>query len=141
MKIGIVGSEAAKFTPKTEAKAKALIRRLLANADVVVSGHCHLGGIDLWAEEIANEAGLETLIFPPAQLRWEGGYKQRNLQIAHHSDSVYCIAVRALPPNYTGMRFPYCYHCHTSEHVKSGGCWTVKEAIKHGRAGKVYTVG
>ena len=55
MKVGIVGHEAAKFTPETEHAARQIIRTLLATPDaIVVSGACHLGGIDVWAEEIAD---------------------------------------------------------------------------------------
>jgi len=57
MNIGIVGHETAKFTAETEAKARAIIRHLLDHEgtdDVLVSGGCHLGGIDIWAEEEAE---------------------------------------------------------------------------------------
>ena len=64
MNIGIVGHEAAKFTPETEAKAKAIIRDLLSDPlSVCVSGHCHLGGIDIWAEEIADLEGRRSSMF------------------------------------------------------------------------------
>ncbi len=130
MKVGIVGHAADKFTSETEKKAKDVIRTLLNPGDVLVSGGCHLGGIDIWAEEIAKEIGCydPDYIFLPRVLRWEGGYKQRNLKIAHNSDIVHVIVVSEYPPGYEGMRFGYCYHCHTTDHVKSGGCWTGKKA-------------
>jgi hypothetical protein len=127
--VGIVGHEAAKFGSSAEAAAKLVIRELLAPADaVLVSGHCHLGGIDIWAEEIAIETGRydPKLIHPPATTAWENGYKPRNLLIARDSDVVHCLVVDRLPPTWTGMRFPLCYHCGTKDHVKSGGCWTAK---------------
>ncbi len=142
MKIGIVGHEAKKFTPETEAKAKAFILAVLDRPHVsaVVSGHCHLGGIDLWAEEIGRTLGKEVLSFPPANLQWSTGYKPRNLQIAHACDACLCIVVAKLPGNYTGMTFDLCYHCARAgrdgkDHVKSGGCWTVLEAMKLGKPG------
>lgn len=51
MTLGIVGSEQAKFTSETEAKARATIRTLIAQyqSSLVVSGGCHLGGVDLYA--------------------------------------------------------------------------------------------
>lgn len=135
MRVGIVGHEGAKFTPETEAKAREVIRDILRvlvpgadSLDAVVSGHCHLGGIDIWAEEEAKRAGIPTRIYPPKRLTWSGGYKERNLQIAADSDVVHCIVVARLPESYTGMRFEYCYHCKTKDHVKSGGCWTAKRA-------------
>ena len=140
MRVGIVGAEAAKFTPETQAAARALIRSRLSPGDVVVSGKCHLGGIDIWAIEVAKELGLDYTEYPPAYLSWERGYKPRNIQIARDSDQVICVTVRELPPNYVGMRFDYCYHCHTNEHVKSGGCWTVKYAKSIGKEGHVLVV-
>ena len=132
MKVGIVGHAANKFTPETEKKAKEIIRTLLYPGDVLVSGGCHLGGVDIYAEEIAKDLGCydKDYIFLPRIHRWEGGYKQRNLKIAHTSDIVHVIVVKEYPPGYTGMRFGYCYHCHTTDHVKSGGCWTGKKAKK-----------
>jgi hypothetical protein len=123
-KVGIVGSEAAKFTPDTEQAARAAIRRLIEGADLVISGHSPLGGIDWWAIEEAKAAGIATQEFPPLKQTWEGGYKQRNLQI------------KVLPESYRGMRFPKgCYHCKTppEHHVKSGGCWTMMQAARAGK--------
>ena len=129
-RIGIVGHEAKKFTPETEAKAREIICSLLHSNDILVSGGCHLGGIDIWAEEEADKMGLAKQIFLPAINKWEGGYKQRNLKIAYNSDIVHCIVVAEYPEGYDGMKFDYCYHCHTSDHIKSGGCWTAKKAKK-----------
>lgn len=132
MNVGIVGHEAAKFTRVNEALARMIIRVLIAEpGTVVVSGGCHLGGVDAWAEEEALAMERGTLIFRPARLSWEGGYKERNLLIAKHSEIVHCLVVRTLPESYTGMRFPYCYHCRTDAHVKSGGCWTARRCAKH----------
>lgn len=133
MNIGIVGHEAAKFTNTTRATAREVIRRLIDFHGVtVVSGHCHLGGIDIWAEEEADQLGKETLIFPPKELNWANGFKARNIQIAKASDIVHVILVRELPPDYRGMRFKKCYHCDGDktmlDHVKSGGCWTGRYA-------------
>jgi len=131
--VGIVGHEAAKFTPETEAAAKKIIRDLLTPEDaVLVSGGCHLGGIDIWAEEIADELGREKVIFRPEALRWgaPGGYRERNEAIARTSDVVYCIVVKKLPEDFRGRRHTVCYHCGTTTHVKSGGCWTAKKAAQ-----------
>lgn len=143
MRVGIVGSEAAKFTLETEQSARGQIRRLIAGASLVVSGQCHLGGIDIWAIEEAKAAGIPTREYPPAKLSWEGGYKQRNLLIAHNSDMVACITVKELPPSYTGMRFTQgCYHCGTSarHHIKSGGCWTMKQAARAGKRTELVVI-
>ena len=120
VKLGIVGSEAAKFTPVTEVLARAQIRSLIGKhkADIVISGGCHLGGIDKWAIEEAQKLDIGFIEYLPKTLNWEGGYKDRNLRIARNSDSVFCITVKELPKNYTGMRFKLCYHCGTTNHVK-----------------------
>ena len=140
MKVAIIGSEAAKFTPDTERKAKDLIREILAYDEVtaVVSGACHLGGIDIWAEEIADDLRLRKLIFPPRHFRWSGGYRERNLKIARACDVAHCLTLAVLPAAYAGRRFPAgCYHCrdHRPLHVKSGACWTVLKAQTFGKPG------
>ena len=136
MLVGIVGSEGAKFTPETEHKARVLINGLLTRPGVttVVSGGCHLGGIDIWAEQIAGALGLDAIIHKPAKLNWSQGYAPRNRRIARDSDEIHCITLEELPESYKGMRFPFCYHCGTNKHVKSGGCWTMKQAAKLGKS-------
>lgn len=134
--IGIVGHGADKFTPQSEIIAKDMIREIIGTAIlehdkiVVVSGHSPMGGIDIWAEEIAVEMRVDIDIKCPKQLSWYGvyGYRARNLDIAK-SDEVHVILVDKYPPGYAGMRFETCYHCDkhlgkVPDHVKSGGCWT-----------------
>lgn len=143
-KIGIIGSEAAKFTPKAEEEAKRVIRDILNHPGVtLVSGHCHLGGVDIWAEEISKELKQDQIIYPAKVLHWEGGFKERNLQIASAADEIYIISVDTLPEGYKGMRFKSCYHCdrirkknnlYIPNHVKSGACWTAEKGIKLGKA-------
>lgn len=129
MNIGIVGHAADKFTPRTEKLARAVIRELLSPPrSVLVSGGCHLGGVDIWAEEVARELGREVIIFKPRSRNWSTGYKPRNLLIARTSDIVHVIVVREYPVRYRGLRFSSCYHCHVTTHVKSGGCWTARRA-------------
>ncbi len=138
--IGIVGSEEAKFDLRTRREAITVIRRLLRRASKVVSGACHLGGIDRWAADEATKAGIEVVEHAPTALNWPA-YRERNLRIVEDADEVVCITVRELPEGYRGMRFDHCYHCRTDEHVKSGGCWTVKQAIRAGKVGRVVVVG
>lgn len=142
--VGIVGHEQAKFTPETEAKACAWIlnylRGNLDDIDLVVSGECHLGGVDIYAKEIAQACGIPFRGFPPKELSWEKGYKQRNLEIANASDIIFSIVVNKLPEGYVGLRFPKCYHCGTDNHIKSGGCWTLKQALQLGKKGEVVII-
>jgi hypothetical protein len=139
--IGIVGHGRDKFNERTELLAKDIIRDILYNAIktyediVIVSGHSPVGGIDIWAEEIAMELNLLLDIKSPRQMIWDSeyGFKQRNLDIARSSDIVHVILVEKYPDNYTGQKFKLCYHCKTSDHVKSGGCWTGKKAKELGK--------
>lgn len=140
MIIGIVGHEAAKFTPETERLARFSIRAHLKPGDEVCSGASPLGGIDRWAIEEAKKLGLKTKEFPPERWGWQY-FKARNIQIAEYSDKVISIVVKTLPPTYTGMRFKLCYHCGTASHVKSGGCWTARHAGKLGKPFEIVEIG
>jgi hypothetical protein len=142
MILGIVGNEAAKFTRIGEVRARLTLRSLISLPEVkkVVSGGCHLGGIDLWAIEIARDFRKSWQEFRPRNLDWNTGYKPRNMKIAKASDEVHCIVVDELPSSYSGMVFQLCYHCGTKDHVKSGGCWTMKYAMKLGKAGKLHII-
>lgn len=140
MKIGIVGSEGAKFTPLGEAAAKRRICAIVASSDAVCSGECHLGGIDIWAHEAADAQRVPFQPFPPKSRTWNG-YKARNLQIAEWSDLVICITVARLPTGFKeGGWERYCYHCKTDKHIKSGGCWTMHQALEKGKDGYVIVV-
>lgn len=135
MRIGIVGAEAAKFTPLMQSLARKIIRDILAkhskpvpgvyaqSPGYVVSGGCHLGGIDIWAVEEGKAAGWGIIEHLPVTRTWPG-FKARNEKIAQDSDELHVIVVRGYHKDYAGMRFPSCYHCHTQSHIKSGGCWT-----------------
>jgi hypothetical protein len=138
MKLAIVGHAADKFTAATEAVARRAIGWALSlEPDTsLVSGRCHLGGVDVWAEEIADGLGLEKYIFPAVDHQWygRGGYKARNLKIAETCDSLLVIVVERYPLMYDGMRFDGCYHCGgRPRHVKSGACWTANQALKLGK--------
>jgi hypothetical protein len=142
MILGIVGAEGKKFSPEGIQIARLAIRQLLLEhlPSKVVSGACHLGGIDVWAIEEARQEGILTEEFPPKYHDWATGYKPRNLQIVKASDVVACITVARYWDGYVGMRFPSCYHCLTNTHIKSGGCWTMKEAVKRGKVGQLVVV-
>ena len=134
MILGVVGHAADKFTPETEALARRAILAALARhrPSAVVSGGCHLGGVDIWAEQLARALGIPVTVHAPRVHAWAapGGYRDRNLKIAREADRVLCVAVRDYPPGYAGMRFPACYHCRGRNpcHVKGGGCWTAWQA-------------
>ena len=140
VKLGIVGHAQEKFTFGTELKARQEIEKAIKhhNPEVVISGRSPMGGVDIYAEEIAAKLGVPTKIYQPEIHKWDGsyagkiGFKQRNLQIAEHSDVVLVVVLKTLHPSYKGMKFNGCYHCGTRnpEHVKSGGCWTAWKCRK-----------
>lgn len=148
MNHGIVGNEAAKFTLRTERLAREVIRGILHDPlSTLVSGHCHLGGVDIYAEEEAQKLGREMIIHAPEKRQWQpNGYKERNLRIVEDSHTVHNIVVAELPVDFRGRRHPYCYHCYifgppaTDGHVKSGGCWTALKAMDRGRKAIWYTI-
>jgi|307.fasta_scaffold14015_5 hypothetical protein len=142
MIVGIVGSEAAKFTRLGEQESRRRIRRLLKKEGVteVVSGACHLGGIDIWAVEEARKLGIEVTEYPPEKHSWEF-YRKRNIQIAKRAHKVLCFTVRTLPKNFRRRGWEgFCYHCQTTKHIKSGGCWTTKYARRLGKIGVTLVV-
>jgi hypothetical protein len=149
--IGIIGHGADKFTYKTEQMARATIAHILRESLrnlpigeklIFISGHSPVGGIDIWGEEIAKDCGFKLDLKIPKQHKWDAeyGYKQRNIDIAKSSDEVHVILVDKYPPNYKGMRFGSCYHCNTFDHVKSGACWTGKQAKKLGKKVIVHII-
>lgn len=135
MIIGIVGAEEAKFTTESKAKAIEIIRELLIRSNVTgfSSGACPKGGVDVWAEEIVDALNSHRMvqiskhIFSPKSNDWETGFKPRNIDIATISDELHCITPKLLPDG----KPLFCYHCKTDEHVRNGGCWTLKYAVKH----------
>lgn len=136
MKLGIVGHAQEKFTSATETEARRAIRVAIRtrNPDAIVSGHSPMGGVDIYAEEIAADMGIPTIIHAPKSRRWDGpdGFKARNLRIAEDSDEVLVVVCRSYPAGFKGMRFADCYHCkgRNPPHIKSGGCWTAWKAPK-----------
>jgi hypothetical protein len=151
VRLGIVGSEGAKFTPETEALARAAIRDLFTkyNPRKVVSGGCHLGGIDIWAVKEARALGIPTEEYKPDIQQWAPanryGYKARNEDIVKNSDVVVCITLDKLPASFTGPDYGECYHHKgalsvRSTHVKSGGCWTMELAKRKGKHGELVVI-
>lgn len=150
MILGIVGHAQDKFTPETEELARRAIRGAIIHYEpnLVVSGACPMGGVDLYAMEEAGKLGVAFRDFPPAVNRWEGtieqpGFHQRNIQIAEASDVVLSFVLTTFPPSFNARKFPFCYHHRdeqewhkTHPHIKSGGCWTAKYARSIGKVGK-----
>jgi hypothetical protein len=145
VKVAIVGSELKYWTEKSETLAIMNIHNILVrhatshdfrDGDIwmpyevtMVSGGCPKGGVDIWAEIIADELGIKKEIYrpevnqwndymetypcAPPNVRWLSGYKSRNLQITKACDVLYCIDPKG--------------------RTRSGGRWTLEQAKKLGK--------
>jgi len=120
MKLAIVGARESKWTPEKKVKVKEIIRGILTDdgVELLISGGCPKGGVDIWAEEIANELGITTAIFNPTENQWEY-YKLRNMLIAHSCDELVCIEPKG---------------------IKGGGSWTLNYAESIGKKIKLIEV-
>lgn len=128
MKIGIVGSREKYWLPEQRKKAvkeikKALfkhMRNLVGGYDtypdkqsvMLVSGACPYGGVDIWAEVIADLYDIPKQIFPPTENR-RAAFFARNIQIAEECDVIYCFQPEQRP--------------------KGGGTWTLNQAEQIGK--------
>ena len=135
IKIAIVGCEESKWTNSQRVDAKEEIESIIfkhCHRDferthkqcseekmIIVSGHCPKGGVDIWAEEIADELGIKKEIYPAEVNQWNDeightsisirqshlkkGYRSRNIQIAEAipmppNGVLYCIVpLRPIP--------------------------------------------
>lgn len=111
----------------------------------LVSGGCHKGGVDIWAEIIADAIGVPKKIYLPDIHRWEDdkepmiprwgmfkvlkGYKTRNMEIGDNCNVLYCFEPESVLYDSkrtvlgdNGLRGRW-----------SGGCWTYNYAKKQGK--------
>lgn len=114
-KIVIVGSEQKKWTKDKETICRALIHMLMeAQPEALyISGECHLGGVDQWVKEIAQNLNKRYRGYPPKKNSWYY-YKKRNIQMAKEGN----LVIDLEPEGFT-----------------SGGTWTVKYAKSIGKVG------
>ena len=151
-KVAIIGNGADKFTIVGAERAKRQIQAILTWGQPVsvISGHSPMGGVDIWAEEIADLMEIPLDLKVPDTHEWnpdEGyGYRARNIDIATDCTEIHIIVAREYPFAYRGRRFSYCYHCVDNEsrdckgHVKSGACWTANQAQKLGKYPSYYSI-
>lgn len=99
------------------------------DAITLISGGCPKGGVDIWAEIVADTLGINKDIKYPEVNQWEDsveyddsrinppeykkGYKSRNIEMAEACDVLYCIDPK-------GRKW-------------SGGRWTLTYAKKLGK--------
>jgi hypothetical protein len=146
MRVGCVGNGTDKFTELGKQRAMLLLVDVIHGSSAMVSGHSPVGGIDIWAEEVAEFLGVPLDLKIPEVNAWNPpgryGYMKRNVDIAKDSDILHMIVADKYPNEYRGRRFALCYHHNKGEgapvmtpdnHVKSGGCWTAKKALELGK--------
>ena len=98
MRIAIVGSEEKYWNHDQMRQVMEHIKYTLSQDDVtLVSGGCHKGGPDIWAEAIAVALGVDSMIFLPDEYVWSisgthgrKGFKERNIEIAESCDELHC---------------------------------------------------
>jgi hypothetical protein len=144
-KVAIVGSESAYWTPERRTKVVGeivlIFRKYLPyypgeiterwNEITLVSGGCPKGGVDEYAEIVADVLGIPKDIHRPESRSWVDGteviyetplgnyektlkgYKTRNIEVATECDVLYCI-----DPKWRDW---------------SGARWTMDYAKEHGK--------
>lgn len=148
MKVAIVGSEEKYWTPAQRTKVVKEIKKIFLDIGgyneftvyvgdkfdptklILVSGGCPKGGVDIWAEIVADVLGVEKEIYLPEVNQWPDGveivyetprgnlektlkgYMSRNMEIAKACDVLYCIDPKSR---------------------RSGGRWTMDYAKKLGK--------
>jgi len=187
MKIAIVGADGTNkaWTPERIEKAKLVIRAIFHGAKffdrlpkndfehylygfiqenievdrniILISSHCPEGGVDIWAEEMADKFGIQKEIYPAEVNQWEDkkvllfgggiikhkGYRSRNIQIAETCDVLYDIEPKGSCEHCDGRGFTSkhpnfllygrrCRFCHGTG-AYSGGTWTLNYAKKLGK--------
>ncbi len=152
MRLAIVGAQEDRWNSFERTFIEDLIRGMLAEDEdgvrpIVISGHCPMGGVDIWAEEIAEELGCKMVIYAPEVNQWEDritqydsnefhdkGYKSRNIQIAEACDTLVCFS-----PAFQHGKNPTLVEDIIPDNVKqieeiwNGGVWTAVYAQKIGK--------
>jgi len=96
MRIAIIGASKHKWKnpKKAEAEVQRAVTSILSGQDpdttIFVSGGSPAGGVDIWAEKIADELKLKKRIFEPRGQAWHL-FMERNKKIAEFADVVYDI--------------------------------------------------
>lgn len=123
LRVAIVGAEEASWPKGSDEVVKPIIVRILRKYPflMLVSGGCPKGGVDIWAEEVADSMSIPKKIFKPEVHSWNHprGYKWRNQQIA-----IFCAELYDIEPY--GKR--------------SGGTWTAEFVRKLGKYAELVEV-
>ena len=87
--------------------------------DLIISGECHKGGVDIHVKDYCIENQLAYKGYPAKRRKWlgDGGFRERNTQMAIKCTHMLCI--------------------HTFKSETVGGLWTVNKAIQLRRQGYV----
>ena len=142
MKLAIVGTSKVGYGDQTDRFIYEIRKIIMQYYEeygsnlTIVSGHSPKGGVDIFAESIAQSFKIKTDIYPAEVNQWGGknvnhkrlkGYKARNVQIAKGCNVLYCFT------RFNSDKRKGCYHCQNYKHLRTGGCWTMKAAKKLGK--------
>ncbi len=171
-----MGSEGKYWTPVQRTKAILKIKEILIDDDyldvnpfdpgdvtypTLVSGGCGStgendkqkfdGGIDVWAEIVADFIGLKKDIKYAESMTWGDvhesiyrggpsrvlkGFKTRNIEIAYDCDVLYCIEPKVPQRSHKATWSPE----HKCFYRRSGGMWTLEYAERLGREVHVVVI-
>jgi len=173
MKIAIVGAEESKWTKEqkkkaikkingifhswryaTEENSPKLKSSLLLHI-TLVSGHCPKGGVDIWAELIADELKIRKKIYPAEVHQWgdkvtmipfselEVAEHKMDKNLLEHKQGDYYYYRRFVQKGYRSRNIQIAENCDilyciNPKGVWSGGTWTMNYAKKLGR--KVFLI-
>lgn len=129
-RVAIVGSREKYWSPRQRAKAVKRIKTTLfrhmdimvghyesvknTRSVILISGRCPYGGVDVWAEVIADLYDIPKQIYPPKKgVKGNSKFFDRNIEIAEACDVLYCFQPVQKP--------------------KGGGTWTMEQAENLGK--------
>jgi len=169
MKIAIVGAQESKWTKEQKKKVKEAIEIIFFHDCgfdrniTLVSGHCPYGGVDIWAEEIADDLKIKKEIYKSLVNQWEDSKQKCNIchgtgmkDMGWHKrfgewehdkeacDNFGCIKGWQKLRGYKSRNIQIAEVCdilyciEPKGRTRSGGIWTMNYAKKLGK--KVYLV-
>ena len=136
IKIAIVGSREKYWKPEQRREVVKLIKSALfkhmssfygrhemiqdTTSITLISGGCPYGGVDVWAEVVADLYDIKKEIFYPEQNRSESFF-DRNIKIARECEIIYCFQPEQKP--------------------RGGGTWTLEQAEIIGKETHLVIIG
>ena len=112
MKIGITGHRESKWKDKQFARQVVfeVLSKFKKRITILGSGHCPLGGVDIWAEEFAKNNNIKLKLFPPYKnLPSPERYLKRNREMIEWCDYLIAFISKYHPKNKGGSWYTINY--------------------------------